>query len=176
MITSEEARAQAEQNFHNGYTCAQAVLATFADELGISKETAMKAALPFGGGMCRMREVCGTVSGMLMALGFLEGSGDVSPKDEKDGVYAHGQALAEQFRKEHGSIVCRELLGLVPMGTSQQGLAQAKQVEATASNNIASMTSPVSEARTDAYYKKRPCEKLCGDAAEIFANYLSQKK
>ena len=200
MITPEEARAQAEQNFHSGYTCAQAVLATFANELGISKETAMKTALPFGGGMCRMREVCGTVSGMLMALGFLEGSGNVSPKDEKDSVYAHGQALAEQFRKEHGSIVCRELLGLVPMGTSQQELSQAKHTgekngEVTANGLVASntattsanstccasgdtaaMTSPVSEARTETYYKKRPCEKLCGDAAEIFAKYLSEKK
>ena len=199
MISPEEARTQAEQNFHNGYTCAQAVLCTFVDELGISKETAMKVALPFGGGMCRMREVCGTVSGMLMALGFLEGCGAVSPKDEKDSVYAHGQLLSEQFRKAHGSIVCRELLGLVPLGSSEALLAAGKNGSANTTkapvskavdviiaqhehasslnnNNTAEMTAPVSEARTESYYKKRPCEKLCGDAAEIFARYLSEKK
>lgn len=175
-MTPEQARSIAEANFHQGYTCSQAVLCTFAETLGISKETAMKTALAFGGGMCRMREVCGTVSGMLMALGLLEGSGGVSSKDEKDTVYAGGQQLADQFRKDHGSIVCRELLGLVPLGTSQAALAAGKNRDLTQSSDVESMTSPISEARTDDYYKRRPCEKLCGDAAELFAHYLAKHK
>jgi len=174
-MTPDEARALAESNFHNGCTCSQAVLCTFAEDLGLSKENAMKVALAFGGGMCRMREVCGTVSGMLMALGMLEGCGDISPKNEKDGVYEHGQLLAQKFSADHGSIICRELLGLVPMGTSTLGRSQAQLAEGK-SNELAEMTVPTSAPRTESYYKKRPCEKLCGDAAALFAEYLADKK
>ena len=174
MITPEEAKSKAEENFHNGCNCAQAVLCTFAKELGLDNSTAMKIAQPLGGGMCRMREVCGTVSGMLMALGLAEGTSDTSDKDAKDSVYKHGQALAGEFKKSNGSIICRELLGLVPLGASDAMLE--KSTSSSSGTDISKMTSPVSEARTDAYYKKRPCQNLCGDAAEILAKYLAQKK
>src|SRR5574344_366421 len=173
MITPEEARAQAESNFTNGYTCSQAVASVFAEQLGFSKEEICKLAQAFGGGMCRTREVCGSISGMLMALGMLQGSADVRDKKTKDAVYEAGQKLMDEFRTQNGSVVCRELLGLVPLGTSQAQLANASPQNASPDT---SMTSPVSEARTPEYYKKRPCAKLCGDAAEIFARYLSQKK
>lgn len=158
-MTPEKAGLIAEENFKKGYNCAQAVFCTFAERLGLSEQEAMRISQPFGGGMCRLRETCGTVSGMFLALGLLEGSNDPSDKKAKDDIYAHGQELAARFTKLNRSIICKELLGLVPI----------KEVE-----DAAASTSPVSEARTEEYYKKRPCPKLCACAAEIFQTYLNE--
>ncbi len=141
MSKSEEAR----NYFQCGANCAQAVLCAFAKECGIDQDTALRLASGFGGGMGRMREVCGAVSGMFMAAGLLKGNADLSDKAAKDADYARIQKLAERFRAENGSIVCRELLGLPP-----------KQSD-----------SPVSEPRTPQYYKKRPCADLVACAAAI---------
>ena len=166
-MTAEEAAQKAEQNFKEGFNCAQSVLCTFSSEIGLSKDTALKTAPPFGGGVCRMSEICGPVTGMLMTLGFLEGSADPKDKDSKDRIYKTGQLLMQKFKEQNGSFICRELLGLAPMGESQKYLA---------SNTVAgSASSPVSEERTGEYYKKRPCAKLCGDAARILAEYLAAK-
>ena len=167
MITPEEAREEARKNFLDGYACAPAVAAVFAKELGYDRDTLLKIMQPFGAGMCRMREVCGTVSGMMAALGMAIGSAD-GTKESKDVVYNEGQKLAEKFRESNGSIICRELLGLVPMGQSEQALKAGKATAHTAD-------SPVSEARTPEYYKKRPCPDLCGDAAAIFAQWLNER-
>lgn len=145
-MTSEQAKEQAIKNFKSGMNCAQAVSTVFAESLGVEKSFIQKIAQPFGGGMCRMREVCGCVSGMMLALGLYKGS-DSDSKEAKDEVYAIGQKLAKEFEDANGSIVCGELLGI------KKG-------------------SPVSEARTNEYYKKRPCGELCGMAAEIFQKYL----
>jgi C_GCAxxG_C_C family probable redox protein len=145
------ARQKAQELFHSGYTCAQAVAATFAAKLGYDEATVLRLAQPFGGGMCRMREVCGTVSGMMMAVGMIEG-GSTTDKKTKDTVYTDGQQLATRFKEQNGSIICRELLGIAPQASA-----------------------PVSEARTDAYYKKRPCEQLCGDAAAIVQNWIDSR-
>lgn len=166
-MTAEEAAQKAEQNFKEGFNCAQSVLCTFSDEIGMPVETALKTAQPFGGGVCRMREVCGTITGMLMTLGYIEGSADPADKSSKDRIYKTGQLLMQKFKEQNGSFICRELLGLAPMGESQKYLA---------SNTVAgSASSPVSEERTGEYYKKRPCAKLCGDAARILAEYLATK-
>lgn len=151
-MTPEEAGAKAELFFKSGYTCSQAVLCVFLDELGIDEKTALKISLPFGGGMGRMREVCGCVSGMLMACGLKYGSGIPGDKECKDRCYAVSQELAAEFKKENGSIICRELLGL-------------------SKNCDTSQT--VSEARTESYYRKRPCAKLAALAAEICCRYLN---
>ena len=166
-MTEDEARAKAENLFHSGYTCAQSVVGVFAEELGYDKDTVLKLAQPFGGGMCRMREVCGTVSGMLMTIGLAMGTSD-GDKKVKDQVYKAGQELAAQFRSDHGSIICRELLGLVPMGTSEKALAAGSSSDHTADT-------PVSSERTPDYYKKRPCEQLCGDAAVIVRKWLDAR-
>jgi C_GCAxxG_C_C family probable redox protein len=166
-MTEDEARTKAENLFHTGYTCAQSVAGVFAEELGFDKDTVLKLAQPFGGGMCRMRETCGTVSGMLMVAGLVQGTSDGS-KTSKDEVYKTGQSLAAQFKDEHGSIICRELLGLVPIGTSDKALAAG-----TASAHTSD--TPVSSERTADYYKKRPCEKLCGDAAVIVRKWLDAR-
>lgn len=176
-MTPEQAREKATANFKSGMNCSQSVAATFAEEFGYSPEEIAALVQPFGGGMSRMREVCGTVSGMLFSLGMLNSqkaksgakiNGLGGDKAQKDETYAIGQRLAGEFRKINGSIVCRELLGHVPMGTSENLMKQGK-----ADSHEASV--PVSEARTEEYYKKRPCAELCGIAAEIFQKFLDEQ-
>lgn len=167
MIDIEYAKQRAEQNFLDGYNCAQSVLEVFCSEFGLSKDLVLKSAQAFGGGTCRLREMCGCVSGMLIALGYIEGSCNPKDKTSKDELYKKGQMLCGAFREKNGSFICRELLGLAPLGDSQKYLTK---------NSVnGDSTSPISEKRTDEYYKKRPCPKLCASAAEIFANYMNSK-
>ena len=129
---SEKAQ-RAKALFLEGYNCAQAVAGAFAPEMGLSVDAAARLASGFGGGMGRMREVCGAVSGMTLAASALRGYNDPKAGPEKTDTYAMIQELAGRFRAENGSIICRELLGLArPEGT------------------------PQAEARTPEYYKKRP--------------------
>lgn len=139
----------AERNFKDGCNCTQAVLLAFSDRTGLDAETAMRIASGFGGGMARMREVCGAVSGMFMAAGLILGDDGVPSHEHKRALYAQLQALAAQFRAENGSLLCRELLS----GTR---------------------TSPdgIPEERTEQYYRKRPCAELCRCAAELLEQYL----
>lgn len=143
-----EKSERAKELFKSGYNCSQSVLGVFCEELGMDFETAMKIASPFGGGMGRMREVCGTVSGMFMAAGLMFGTPDSSSKAE---MYKRIQDLAGKFKEQNGSIICRELL---------QGIENS--------------TSPTPSERTDTYYKKRPCVELVGDAVQIFEEYIKQ--
>ena len=102
-------REMAEANFKEGYNCSQAVFAAFSEEVGLPRQTALQLASGFGGGVGRMREVCGAFSGAVMALGALYGSDDPA---HKTAVYAMVQELAAKFKAETGSLICRELLGL----------------------------------------------------------------
>ena len=152
MNNVTEARGTAAKRyFTEGYNCAQAVCLAFADLLPIDKKTLVMLSSSFGGGMGRLREVCGAVSGMFIVIGALSGYTDISGKAEKAEHYARIQELANRFKAENGYIVCRELLGL-------DGKAQ----------------SPVPESRTPEYYKKRPCAEYCECAAEILENYLKE--
>jgi C_GCAxxG_C_C family probable redox protein len=135
---------KAYELFKQGYNCAQAVFMAFSDKYGIDEESAAKLASSFGGGMGRMREVCGAFSGMLLVNSMETGSADVSDYEAKKTNYASVQALAARFKEENGSIICRELLGL----TNQQEGADP-------------------EKRTEQYYKKRPCAEIVRTAAEI---------
>ena len=144
-------KEKAESLFLEGYNCAQAVVIAFEDLHGMDREAAAKLASSFGGGMARLREVCGSVSGMFMVAGMLYGYDDPKAKEEKAEHYARIQKLAADFAEEHGSIVCRELLGLT----------EKKQA-------------PIPEARTPEYYKKRPCKEIIGMAAEILENYIKE--
>jgi C_GCAxxG_C_C family probable redox protein len=139
--------------FKEGYNCAQSVFAAYSEELGIPLETALKLSSSFGGGMGRLREVCGAVSGMFMVLGMKRGYSDPNDKKAKKELYRQVQALAGQFEKENGSIICRELLGL----------DHRRDV-------------PVPEERTDNYYKKRPCVEMVRCAAKILDQYLSENE
>lgn len=148
-------RELAESNFVAGYSCAQAVVKAFADVTGFDGEQAMRLCSSFGGGMGRLREVCGAVSGMFIVEGLLEGYFDPTEQDaqaQKAAHYARIQELARRFKERNASIVCREILG------------------ARASTN------PTPEARTPEYYKTRPCAKMCGDAAEILESFLIERK
>ena len=140
---------KAMQSFLDGYNCAQCLMLAFEDLLTVDIDTALKAASPFGGGMGRLREVCGSVSGMFLVFGFLKGYSQPDDYDGKKELYEHIQELARRFEAENGSIVCRDLLGL---------------------NVQREDASP--EKRTAEYYKKRPCAELVGCATEILEAYL----
>lgn len=129
--------------FRKGFNCSQAVFGAFADELGLDQELAMRIASSFGGGMGRMREVCGAVSGMLMVCGCKKGYSTPETGHIKAEHYKQVQALAAEFRERHGSIICRELLG----GTASDA--------------------PTPAARTEEFYRLRPCERLIASAAEL---------
>lgn len=103
---------QALAYFHEGYNCAQAVFAAWADKYGIDKETALRISSSFGGGIGRMREVCGAASGMFMVVGMETGAVDGADKDGKLANYEKVRALADRFRAQNGSLICRELLTL----------------------------------------------------------------
>ena len=144
-------KEKAEELFLQGYNCAQAVAGAFAEEMDMDFDTVVKLASSFGGGMGRLREVCGTVSGMFFAAGAIYGYKDPKDTAAKKEHYERIQLLASKFKDETGSIICRELLG-----------APGKD------------TSPVPEARTKEYYKKRPCVKMAGLAADILENYMKE--
>ncbi len=149
----EERAQQARQNFLDGYNCCQAVLMTFADVLEIDKDAAITIASGFGGGMARMREVCGTVSALCMAAGYISPASDPSIKEERTKNYALVQELAGKFKEENGSIVCKELLGLVKSPMQE---------------------SPEPSDRTAEYYRKRPCPELVACSARILSTKLQQ--
>ena len=147
MTKAERARAL----FLEGCNCAQAVFLAFAEEK-MDRETALKIASGFGGGMAGMRGVCGAVSGMFMACGLLRGSADPTDRAAKTEHYAALRQLAGEFEAQNGSIICRRLLGLDPDFKPQPP-----------------------EPRTDGYYKKRPCPEMVFCAAGILEEYLDRE-
>ncbi len=151
-IRTNERAVKAADYFNSGYNCTQSVVLSFSDLIDIPQEELLKLASPFGGGMGRLREVCGTVSGMFIVLGCLYGYNEAGDFERKKRLYADVQELAKRFEAVNGSIVCRELLGL-----------QKKRDD------------PVPEKRTGEYYKKRPCARLAGIAAAILDGFLKEK-
>lgn len=143
---------RAMELFKQGYNCSQSVVAAFSEELGLDTETALKLSSSFGGGMGRLREVCGAVSGMFMVAGLKYGYTDPKDKEAKAAHYQLIQELAARFREENRSIVCRELLGL------KEG-----------------PDSPIPAPRTQEYYKKRPCVELVGCAAGILEDTMRER-
>ena len=156
IINIEERVERARNYFLEGYNCAQAVVMAFDDVMAMDVATLARLAAPFGGGMGRMREVCGAVCGMTMVAGAIVPSNNPKNLEERKDNYALVQAFAESFRRENGDIVCRRLLGLEPM------------VE----RNETAMPSE----RTAEYYKKRPCVEYVACAARIVAEHLAVKK
>ena len=133
--------------FLEGYNCAQAVAVAFSDVTGLSPEFSAKMASSFGGGLGRLREVCGAVSGMAMVLGLLYGYDGPETGAEKMAHYQRVQELAARFREENGSIVCRDILKNPP-------------------------TDPAPSPRTEEYYAKRPCARMVYTAAKILEEYI----
>ena len=135
--------------FLGGCNCAQAVFLAFSDVTGIDRKLAGKLSSPFGGGMGRMREVCGAVSGMMMVLGTLYGYDETVEDDgQKKQLYKDVQALADKFRAECGSIICREILKNPP-------------------------SDPNPTPRTAEFYKKRPCAKMVLTAGRLMDEFIA---
>ena len=152
MRTMESNHAEkARQLFLQGYNCAQAVVCAFDDLTGLDRDTAARLASSFGGGMGRMREVCGTVSSALLVLGLVCGYADPASPEAKKAHYARVRELARRFREQNGSIICRELLS---------------GVETTPGGDP--------EPRTAEYYARRPCPRLAAQAAGILEEMLKE--
>ena len=133
------------QNFNSGLNCCQAVVLAFKDELGLPEHDLKKLSIAFGGGLGRQRLTCGAVSGMCMVISYLKSDGK-----DKLAIYSLIQQACEEFKREVGSVICAELL---------EGKVKVE-------------TSPTPDARTEEYYKKRPCADLCEIAANIAAKYI----
>lgn len=142
---------QARENFTSGYNCAQSVFLTYANKYGFDKDTALKLASSFGGGMGRMREVCGAVSAMFMIAGLESGYVENNDDEVKAEHYSRIQNLAKEFKKKHGTIICRELLGV------------------DADDN------PIPSKRTSQYYEERPCEEFIADVCKIIDEFVIKK-
>lgn len=137
--------------FEQGYNCSQAVFLAFKDKYDIDESTALKLSSSFGGGMGRLREVCGAVSGMFMVAGVLYGYDKAKDVENKSKHYARIQELAGEFEEINSSIICRELLGL----------------------NV-KKEAPIPEERTKEYYRKRPCVQLVGIAAALMEKHIEE--
>ena len=144
-------KERAMELFESGYNCSQSVILAFSDLVGIDEKTLARIGSSFGGGMGRLREVCGAVTGMFTIAGLLYGYDTAEEGEKKAEHYARIQQLAKSFSDENDSIICRELLGL------------DKKTD-----------DPVPEKRTAEYYQKRPCSELVGTAAEILEQYIKK--
>ena len=139
---------KAAELFVGGYNCAQSVAVAFCDVTGLEEKFAARMVSSFGGGMGRLREVCGAVSGMFFVLGLLYGYDAPGDDVSKKQLYTEVQELAEKFKESCGSIVCREILKNPP-------------------------TDPTPSPRTAAYYKERPCTRMVYTAAQLMDEFIA---
>jgi C_GCAxxG_C_C family probable redox protein len=152
QLDIQERVTNARNFFTAGYNCAQAVALAYADIIDLDEQSIAKLTASFGGGMSRLREVCGAVSGMAFVAGALIPADNPQNTTAKRENYALMQSFAAAFAKENGSIICRELLGLT----------QTKD-------------EPTPSARTEEYYRKRPCVEYVAAAARIIGEYIENK-
>ena len=139
---------KAAELFLSGYNCAQSVAVAFCDVTGLDEKTAARMVSAFGGGMGRLREVCGAVSGMFFVLSWLYGYDTPGDDVSKKALYTDVQALAGQFREKCGSIICREILDNPP-------------------------TDPTPCPRTAEYYAQRPCARMVKTAADLMDEFIA---
>lgn len=153
LLSKYERGRRAMSLFREGYNCSQAVAVAFSDMLGTDEKMITRMISGFGGGMGRLREVCGSFSAAVFVLSSLYGYNDPKDYEAKKDLYEKIQTLAKRVESVNGSIVCKELLGL----KAREGVAAP-------------------EKRTDEYYKKRPCEKIIGVTAALLEQYLEELK
>lgn len=150
----EESRVKYAVNlFERGYNCAQSVFAAYAELFGMDMQTALKMSSAMGGGVGRMREICGTVSAMALLAGLKEGNDDPDNEAAKEHIYALVRKMSAQFKDKQGTLICRELLGIEGM-------------EESAKPSI----------RTPEFYASRPCGRIIACAAEIIEKELLGKE
>lgn len=152
----EERITRAVENFMQGYGCCQSVVAAFADLYGLDDVMAKRIAAGFGGGVGRMRMMCGAVSGLVILAGLDCGQTEGSDRAGKTACYKVVQQLLAKFKERNGSVVCAELLGLG--GVKPQPVTY------------------VPDERNAEYYKVRPCARKVESAARVFAEYLEEKE
>ncbi len=140
--------------FKEGYNCSQSVFVAFSHRFGLDEETAKRVSAGLGGGLGRMREVCGAVSGAAMVIGSICAPVDGKDSESKMANYELVREFADRFTKRNGSSICRELLGL----------------------DVKMEKSAEPEKRTAEYYKKRPCVELVADAAEILTELIKENE
>lgn len=158
-INEEERVERARQLFLEGYNCSQSVAITFADVYGIDEELMGRFSASFGGGIGRMRQTCGAACGMFMLAGLQ--SGPYPSAERKMANYADVQTLAEAFKQQTGSLICKELLGLNKQrkdGTLEPVVICAKPDE-----------------RTAEYYAKRPCLNMVETAVRLYCRFLQKE-
>ena len=151
-MTSQEIDQRVEKAvalFKQGFNCSQAVFAACADIYGMDEQTALRLAASFGGGIGRMRQTCGAACGMFLLAGLENGSAIPGDAEGKKNNYTYVQHLANKFKDENGSLICAELLGIAPRPQE-----------------------PTPEARTEAYYIKRPCAEMVASAVRIYLESL----
>lgn len=150
QLLKAEKERKAKEYFMQGYNCSQSVVAAWCGDIGLDLDTALRVSSCFGGGMGRLREVCGAFSGALMVLGMKYGNTAGKDAKAKGENYAMVQKYAARFKEENNfdSIICREMLGLA--GTSR----------------------PTPADRTQEYYKKRPCPDLVAMASGLLAEFM----
>ena len=157
MTQELENRIQrAVENFMSGYGCSQSVLSAFADIYRLDDIMAKRIAAGFGGGVGRMRMMCGTVSALVILAGLDCGQTEGDDREGKAACYKVVQELLETFKQRNGSVICAELLGL-------NGCPVVKNTY-------------MPDERNAAYYQKRPCAHKVESAARIFAEYLQKKQ
>lgn len=147
---------KAVENFKSGCNCSQAVLLAYADLIGLDEKTAMLIASGLGGGVGRMREICGAVNAAAIVAGMKVGSLDPNDRQAKKHTYETVQKVAEEFKKTNRSIICRELLGLNKEAEKNETAAPSE--------------------RTQEYYKKRPCADIVAAAARALEAVVFSKE
>jgi len=145
----------AKKHFLEGYNCSQSVVMAFSDMINVDEKSLLMLAQPFGGGMGGMHEVCGTVSGMWIVLGSLFGDNQPHNPQKRKEIYARVRELAQKFEEDNHSLVCRELLGLVPLGSSKGAIG----------SNGGALNKG-----------KRSCPDLCKYAADLLEEYINEHK
>ncbi len=147
--------SQAVDNFMSGYGCCQSVVAAFASLYGLDDTMAKRVSAGFGGGMGRLRMTCGAVSALVMLVGLDCGQTEANDRQGKSACYKVVQELLAEFKRQNGSLICAEILGL--------------------NGNDPAHTSYQASERTAEYYKTRPCAAKVECAARIFAEYFIRK-
>ena len=153
MIIMSEKTRHANERFKSGFNCSQSVLSAFAEDFGLSRDSCLRLASPFGSGIARMQETCGAVTGALMAIGLKYGKGENGTEDDKTIAYRQSQFLVNEFKKRNTTICCRQLLDGYDMNSPQE---MAKIMELDLYNNY--------------------CLKYIQDAVEITETILSDKE
>lgn len=143
---------QARELFYEGYSCAQAVFCAFCGDMDLDLDTAARLSSSFGGGLGRLRELCGALSGAELALGYLRGYSDPADPAAKSAHYQRVRDLAEAFRAKNGTLLCRELL-----------------------KDVKTAPGGEPERRTPEYYASRPCLRLVGEAAGLLEELLGRQ-